>query len=95
MTGRPFDYDTLMKLLKSWGRTANFPNWSRFGSQGWRRGVAADRARKAAPSEEILAAGDWAAKSKAYVRYIRSAYGHIGAKAAALAFVQEESDADD
>ncbi len=45
--------------------------------------------------EEILGEGDWAAKSKAYLRYIRSAYGEVDARAAVLAFVDEESDADE
>ena len=42
--------------------------------------------------EEILAEGDWSAKSKTYLRYIRSAYGDVDAKAAAMALAQEESE---
>ena len=78
-TGRPFVYQKLQTLLKALGRKMGAPNWKRFGTQAWRRGMAADRARKAKNLEEILHGGDWSEKSRAYLTYIRSAYGDVDA----------------
>ena len=67
-TGRPFEYEKLQKLLKALGRRQGAKNWQRHGTQAWRRGAAADRARRAKHLEEILSEGDWSAKSKTYLR---------------------------
>ena len=91
-TGRPFLYSKLQNLLKALGRKMGAPNWKRFSTQGWRRGQAADRARKAKNLEEILHGGDWSEKSTAYLTYIRSAYGDVDARAAAVAFAEESEE---
>lgn len=90
-TGEPYTYKTLQHMLKALGRKFGHPNAARAGTQGWRRGHTTDRARKASSLEEILAVGDWSAKSRSYISYMRSAYGDIEARAACIAMAEEES----
>ena len=84
-------YSRVLKTLKSLGKRWSFPNWAKWGSHGWRRGLAALRASKAQNLEEILDAGDWAKKSRAYLKYIASMFGLLEARAAALA-MQDSDD---
>jgi len=53
--------------------------------------MAALRASKAQHLEEILDSGDWAKKSRAYLKYIASVFGLVEARAAALA-MQDSDD---
>ena len=54
--------------------------------------MAADRARTAKNLQEILEGGDWSAKSRAYLVYIRSAYGDLAARAASAALVEDSDE---
>jgi len=94
-TGRPFQYQRLNRFLKAWGKASNLPNWKKLATQGWRRGMACDKARKSESLEQILHGGDWSPKSKSYLLYIASAYGDVEAKSAAQALAGEDSDEDD
>lgn len=90
-TGEPYTYKTLQYMLKALGRKFGHPNHARAGTQGWRRGHTTDRARTATSLDQILAVGDWSAKSRSYVNYMRAAYGDVEARAATIAMAEEES----
>ena len=82
----------MQRVLKAWGSRVKAPNWQRFGTQAWRRGMAADRARKAKSLQEILDGGDWSEKSRTYLTHIRSAYDDLDARVASAVLVQESDE---
>ena len=75
--------------MKGWRQRRQAPDWQRYSTQAWRRGMAADIARKAKNLRQILDGGDWSQKSRAYLTYIRLAYGGVEAKTASAAFIEE------
>ena len=64
----------------------------RWATHGRRRGIASETALTASTLEPVLGAGDWSAHSRAYVLYIASVHGNLGARAAAEALMEESDD---
>ena len=92
--GSPISYDKVNTQLKAFGHEWGAPNWKRWASHGWRRGLATETALSAHALEEVLKAGDWSKNARSYLLYIATIWGGREAAWAAESFAGESDESD-